>query len=337
MYPPPPRGPGFARTIFTTLAAVIFAGSLALNAYLLLAWGLTSSVGSIRATVIQSGDPTSKIAVIPISGLIMSGAVDKFNRALDAVNDDPTVKALVIELNTPGGGVTASDEIHHRIEQFKARTHKKVIIQMTELAASGGYYIASAGDYLMAEPTTMTGSIGVMMPLFDLTGLGNKYGIHDASLHSTGADFKEVGSPFQTLTPVQKDYLIGLIDQDFATFKSIVVAGRKKATNPLTEPIDKIANGKVYTAKQAKALGLIDSDTAYPDDVYKQAATMAGLTKKPEVVKYQVQSSLLDMFTGKSQLSSPAASTSVNGININVDPELIQNVLSPQPMYLWRR
>ncbi|HWB55074.1 MAG TPA: signal peptide peptidase SppA, partial [Tepidisphaeraceae bacterium] len=314
-----------------TLAAVIFAGSLALNAYLLLAWGLAHNTGYLRTTTLLEGDPSTKIALIPIDGIITDASAKKFNRVLEQVQDDPDVRALIIRLDTPGGTVTASDDIHHMIEQYKASTHNKVIIEMKSLTASGGYYISVAGDYLMAEPTTMTGSIGVLMPQIDLTQLGDKYGIHDDSIHSTGADFKEVGSPLKPETPEQRQYLLDLIDQAFARFKALVVSGRQHATNPLHGDINSIANGKVYTAAEAFSLGLIDNDNGYPEDVYQQAAKMASVSK-PTVVEYQMQETLLEMLSAQSPVKPIQ---SVTGVNLNINSDVIQDLLSPRLMYLW--
>lgn len=332
MFAPPPRcrGGSFARLIFSTIAVLIFLGSLGLNFLLLFFIGMNNNPGFLHSTNIIDGDPNTKIAVVPINGLITASTADKFDRMMRELQKDSDIKALVIQVDSPGGTVTASDEIYHRIQQYKDATHNKVVIDMTSLAASGGYYLSAAGDYIMAEPTTMTGSIGVLMPQIDLTGLGDKYGIHDSSIHSTGADFKEVGSPLKPETPEQQQYLLDLIDQAFARFKSIVVAGRQHATNPLHGDIDKIANGKVYTSKEAKDLGLIDDDAAYPEDAYNQAAKMAGVSK-PTVVKYELQQSIWEMLTSKSPVNPLQNSSAVN---VNVNSDLIQELISPQLMYL---
>jgi protease-4 len=330
VYPPPRRRGGFARAIFTTLAILIFIGSIALNVVLLMMFAIAHPDGHLHSKNLRDGDPATKIAVIPLHGLIGTEAAEKFEHTLREVKDDRDVKALIIELDTPGGSVTASDEIYHQVEQYKADTHNKVIIEMTELAASGGYYISAAGDYVMAEPTTFTGSIGVLMPQLDLTQFGDKYGVHDSSIHSTGADFKEVGSPLKPETPEQQKYLTDLIDEAFARFKSVVVQGRQHASNPLHGDINAIANGKVYSSKEAYALGLIDDDNAYAEDVYDQAAKMAGISR-PTVVKYELQQTFLEMLTAKSSVNPVQ---SVTGVNLNVDGNLLNELLSPRLMYL---
>lgn len=335
VYPPPPRrcGGGFARAIFTTLAVLIFLGSLALNVLLLIALGLTTGGGHLHSKNLRDGDPSTKIAVIPLNGLITEETAQKFEHTLRDIQDDHDVKALIIELDTPGGEVAASDEIYHRIEKYKSETHNKVVMEMTQMAASGGYYIAVSGDYIMAEPTTWTGSIGVLMPELDLTQFGDKYGIHDGSIHSTGADYKEVGSPLKPVTPDQQKYLTNLVDEAFARFKSVIVLGRQNATNPLHGDINAIANGKVYSSQDAMKLGLIDDANAYADDVYDQAAKLASVSR-PTVVKYELQPTLWEMITAKSSLTPVQAA---GGVNINVDSTLVNEFLAPRLMYLCTR
>ena len=207
MFAPPPRcrGGGFARIIFTTIAVLIFVGSLGLNLLLLFFIGLNNNPGFLHSTTLIEGDSNTKIAVVPIDGLITSNLADKFDRILRELQKDSDIKALVIQVDSPGGTVTASDEIYHRIEQYKDITHNKVVIDMTGLAASGGYYLSAAGDYLMAEPTTMTGSIGVLMPQIDLTGLGDKIGLRDNSIHSTGRTSKKSVLPSNPKPPTSSN------------------------------------------------------------------------------------------------------------------------------------
>ncbi|HEY1684998.1 MAG TPA: signal peptide peptidase SppA [Tepidisphaeraceae bacterium] len=330
----PPRKTGCVsgvfRGIFTAVATVIFLGSLVLNVILLAAFAANNGTGHLRSKNLRDGDPGTKIAVIPLEGMITGETAKKFEHTLRDIQDDHDVKGLIVELDTPGGEVTASDEIYHAIERYKTKTNQKVVMQMTQMAASGGYYVAAAGDYVMAEPTTWTGSIGVLMPQLDLTQFGDKYGVHDGSIHSSGADFKEVGSPLKPETPEQKQYLLNLVDEAFARFKGVIVQGRQHATNPLHGDINQIANGKVYSSKDAYALGLIDDDNAYADDVYDEAAKLAGVSR-PTVVKYDLQPTIWEMLTAKSNLSQVQ---SVNGVNVNVDANLMSGLLSPRLMYL---
>ena len=207
-------------------------------------------------------------------------------------------------------------------------------MEMTELAASGGYYVASAGDYVMAEPTTFTGSIGVLMPQLDLTQFGDKYGIHDGSIHSTVRQIsKRSGSPLKPETPEQQQYLVNLIDQAFARFKDIVVKGRKNADQSAARRYRQNRQWQSLLRKGSLRLRLNRNDAnAYADDVYDQAAKMAGVSRPCTIVrKYEMQPTVWEVLTAKSNINPVQ---SVTGINVNVDGNSLTELLSPQLMYL---
>ena len=333
--PPAPRQRGFARAIFTTLATTLFGISIALNIYLILFGALASARSSSRENVVVAGDETQKVAVVPIvNSMMLEKQAEQFDRAMSAVEKDGNVKALVLKIDTPGGAVTSADEMYHRIIVFKQRKPGiPVIVTMAGYATSGGYYAACASDYIFAQPTTITGNIGVLMPNYNMSKLADKWGIEDASLHSTGADYKTAGSWLRPQTPEERAYLLDLIDSAFKQFKSVVSTGRK---DRLTQNIDAIANGKAYTADEAKQLGLVDQ-IGYEADAYQYAAPKAGLTNM-QVVRFDEPASLLDMFTASSTLPQPKASAS-GGVQINgiqVDASKIDELLTPRLLYLWR-
>ena len=333
-YGPPPkaRGGGFVRGVFVTLATTIFGLSLTLNIYLLLASGFLGG-SSQRSSDLVEGDPMQKIAIIPIKGVIMDDASAQFARFLKQAEADSAVKAIVLEIDSPGGSVTASDEIFHRIERFRAdHPSKPVIVSMAGLAASGGYYVACGGDYVFAQPTTLTGNIGVLLPQYNVSELFDKWGIEETTITSQGAPFKNAGSMFRPESPEERAYLQGIADKAFAQFKGVVSKGR---TGRLKKPLVEIANGKIFMADDAKALGLVD-DVGYLHDAYKHAATKAGLSN-PTVVRYQDPPTLMDMLmSGKSNVSGAGASGSVtiNGINVNASD--VYEMTTPRLMYLWR-
>lgn len=337
-YPPPPppaqRG-SFARVIFTTLATSIFGLSIAANIYLLIFTGFLGSGEGAHTTTLVDGDPKQKVAVVPISGVIDDAESERFEKILKRLESDQNVKALVLEIDSPGGGVSASDEMYARILKFKQSKHVPVVVTMGAIAASGGYYISCAADKIVAERTTITGSIGVLMPRYDLSKLGEKYGVSDDSIHSTGATYKTVGSMLKPMSPDERQYVLGLIDDAFGTFKSVVRNGRGSS---LKLPIDQIANGKAYTASEAFRMGLIDQ-VGYKADAYDLAGTMAGLANK-HVVKYEpVQSFWEALGASESayRLGSPAAKTvTINGINLGLDRRWMDEMMTPRLMYIWR-
>jgi protease IV len=337
-YPPPPprQSRGFTRAIFTTLATTIFGISLALNIYLLLFGALMSGRSGSRSNVILEGDETEKVAVVPIvNSMMLEAQAERFDKTMGTVEKDANVKAVVIKIDTPGGAVTAADEMYHRIQVFKQRKPGvPVIVSMGGYATSGGYYAACAADYLIAQPTTITGNIGVILPHYNLDKLADKWGIEDTSIHSTGADYKEAGSMFKPMSETERVYLLGLIDSAFKQFKAVVDTGRK---GKLTQSIDQIANGKAYTADEAKGLGLVDQ-IGYEADAYQYAATKVGL-KNMTVVKFDEPSSLLEMLSSSSKIPTPKADSGGGGVQINgvqIDASKIDELLTPRLLYMWR-
>lgn len=338
MYPPPPpprRQGGFARGIFLTLATTIFGISLLLNIYLLVTAGLFGGGDSTRSNTLLEGDSAQQVAVIPVKGVIMDQAATRLDRFLKQIDTDKNVKALVLEVDSPGGSVSASDQMYHRIERFKTEhPGVPVVVAQEGLAASGAYYISCAGDYLFAQPSALTGNIGVLMPQYNVSELFNKWGIKENTIVSTGATYKEAGSMFKPETPEERAYLQDIADKAFAMFKGVVATGRK---GKLTKPLSEIANGKIYTAADAQALGLVDK-IGYLRDACQYAAKTAGLSR-PNVVRYEERPSLFDALSGKSNVSGASAqagqsSVTINGININADD--IRDLLTPRLMYLWR-
>jgi protease-4 len=350
MYPPPMMFPpgmfaprrSFARTIFTTLATALFGLSITLNLYLLAfsvfsgGFGFSHGQG-IQQTVLVEGELKETVAVIPVSGMILGGTAERFNQILTAVEKDANVKAVVIDVDTPGGAVTPSDEIHARIDRFRQQyPNRPVVVTMGGLATSGGYYIACAGEYVFAQPTTLTGNIGVILPRYNLSKLANSYGVEEVTVAAPEGGFKNAGSPFTPINSRDDKYLQGLIDDAYGRFKTVVDTGRK---GKLTDTIEKIANGKVYTAQEAKKLGLVDQ-LGYAIDAYDKAAALAHLSNK-QVVKYDKAAGLFETLLGSESRSglpqrSAGGGTTINGINVNVSADLLDELNRPRLMYLWR-
>src|SRR5688572_6224672 len=326
--PPPPQRGGFVRAVFMTMALAIFSVSIILNLFLLAGSGLSalasSDVGTVT-NVISDGDASQKVAVIPIDSVIDTPARDRFEKAIKQVEDDASVKALVIEVDTPGGTVTASDEIYHRILKFKSRRNIPVVTAMGGMATSGGYYVACATDEIFVQPTTLTGNIGVVMQRFNYSGAMEKLGVADASVTPEGAKFKDLGSPYKPETPEGTAYLRGFAEDFYGQFKAIVETGRK---GKLKDTIEKIADGRVFTAAEALKLGLVDQQ-GYSTDAYDRAASLASLSN-PTVVRYQHQPSLFEAFGVK------WGGTSSQGINVSIDPSALHELTTPRAMYIWR-
>ena len=210
-----------------------------------------------------SGSGNDKILLVDVSGMISSEDKESFytypsmiatiKEELTRASRDESVKALVLRINTPGGTVTASDIIHHELKLFKASRKIPVIASIMDVGASGGYYIASAADRILAHPSTVTGSIGVIMLTVNAHGLLEKVGVEATAI--TSGPRKDMGSPFRVMTPEERGIFQALIDSFYQRFLSVVQDGRP---NLQMEQIKKLADGRIYTGDQAKAAGLVD-------------------------------------------------------------------------------
>ncbi len=323
--PPRQRG-GFARAVFTTLATTVLGLSIALNVYLLIYLGISSGQG-LQQDVLRRGDPAQKVAVLPVKGVIDSRVATQFVEMLQEARNDVAVKAIVVEVDTPGGDVTASDVIYRTISNYR-RDYPSVpvVISQGGLATSGGYYVSVAGDHIFAQPTTLTGNIGVLMPGYNLHQLFERWGITETTIESSGADFKNAGSMFKPEDPLERAYFQSIADAMFEQFKTVIVEGRGSR---FQGDIDAVANGKVYVAKEAKELTLID-DIGYLNDAWNWAAQKASLTN-PHVVRFERAPTLSDLLSAQSDVSP----TANGGVNIRIDAELIDRLATPRVMYLW--
>lgn len=330
----PPRKSGVGRLIVIGVLTIMLLFSGLLNLVLLVGMMGEGMESAAAQKVLVKGDAASRIAVVPLSGMLMDEEAQRFARLMDQIEADASVKGLVVDIDTPGGSVTASDEIYHRLRTFKQNRSVPVVIAQGALATSGGYYVSCAGDYVFAQPSTLTGNIGVVMPRYNFSKLADKWGIEDSSLHSTGSDFKTVGSPLRPETAEQRQYIQDLTDQTFALFQQVVKQGRAKAMGQKQATIQQVSSGKAFTAGEALKLGLIDQ-IGYRDEAYAKAATLASLSKY-QVVRFEETPSLLDLLSMRSGMSGgKAQSVSVNGANINVDGRALREWLTPRMMYLW--
>ncbi|MBM4306396.1 MAG: signal peptide peptidase SppA [Deltaproteobacteria bacterium] len=240
----------------------------------------TSRSGS---TKFSFGD---KIAVIDIRGLITQspGIIE----ALHQYDEDEGVKAIILRIDSPGGGVGPSQEIYREVMKIKANQKKKVITSMGSVAASGGYYIASASDLIVANPGTITGSIGVIMEFTNIEELFKKIGIKGVVLKS--GEHKDIGSPFREMTAEEKTLIQSVIDNVHQQFIQAVAEGRKMDRSKVAQ----VADGRILTGEQAKQLGLVDQ-LGNLQDAIDAAAKMVGIEGKPIVLYPKRKFSLLEL------------------------------------------
>jgi protease IV len=214
-----------------------------------------------------------KVAVIPVNGLI-SDSESTIEQLKRFVKDD-SIKAIVLRINSPGGGVAPSQEIYEEVK--KARAKKPVIASMGALAASGGYYIACAAQRVYANPGTITGSIGVIMPFMNVKDLVEKIGLKGMTVKS-GA-FKDMGSPLRDMTPREQELLQGVVDNVHLQFVNAVAEGRNLDRND----VPRIADGRIFTGEQAKELGLVDV-LGNLEDAISDAGRLGKISGEPKVV-----------------------------------------------------
>jgi protease IV len=277
-----------------------------------------------------SGDGTDKVAIVPIEGTIapaddtMGGVLptttpEGLADALSQAGDDPSVVAVVLEINSPGGGVTASDEMHQSILDFERNTDKPVVVSMQDVTASGGYYISTAADRIVANETTLTGSLGVIFEITNFAEAANKYGIKQVVIKS--GKYKDIGSAFREMTPEERDIFQSIVDDSYSQFVHVISVGRDIPE----ERVREIADGRVYSGLQAKKLGLVDSFGGL-DEASDIAGKLAGKSDTT-VVRYVQQPTFTDTLLARLAPEKPQAEQILDAAGLN---------LEPKPYYLYR-
>ncbi|WNF22031.1 signal peptide peptidase SppA [Mesobacillus jeotgali] len=240
--------------------------------------------------IIEEGDMLSKIAVLSINGVIQdTGDAESFfesplynHRAfmeqLDYVKENDDVKAIILQVNSPGGGVVESAQIHDKIKEIQKETKKPVYVSMGSMAASGGYYVSAPADKIFASPETLTGSLGVIMQGVNYAGLAEKYGVEFTTIKS--GPYKDIMSPSRPMTEDERKILQSMIDNSYEGFVKVISEGRGMSV----EQVKDIADGRIYDGRQAKQLKLIDG-FGYLEDVIESVRKDENLGDAT-VVKY---------------------------------------------------
>lgn len=271
------------------------------------------------------GSGKDKIAVISVEGVILEmpasifssgNVVSRTVKQLQQAAADADVKAVIITVDSPGGGVTASDIIYNEVAATKA-AGKKVVILMKDVAASGGYYISCPADKILAHPTTITGSIGVIFQTINVSGLMTDFKVKAETVKS--APMKDIGSGFRDMTPEERQVLQDMIDEMYERFVSLVADGRSMTP----EEVKKVAQGQIYAASKAKELGLVD-EIGYWDDAVAEAMSLAGI-QQATVIRYASPPGLMQLL-GEMKADGPLPGSA---------KALAEGLATPRPMYLW--
>ena len=244
---------------------------------------------SLMIALLHKGVPTGdKVALVRIEGPI----IDSKN-AVDEIKDyakDTSIKAIVLRVDSPGGAVAPSQEIYEEVR--KATAKKKVVVSMGSLAASGGYYISAPASRIVANPGTLTGSIGVIMEIPNIEGLMSKVGVKTEVIKS--GRHKDMASVFRGIGKEERVILQDVLDDVHDQFIRSVAEGRKM----LPDDVRKIADGRIFTGKQALAAGLVD-ELGNLEDAIKAAAKLSGIKGEPEVVSKKEKLSFRELLRGQ--------------------------------------
>jgi protease-4 len=351
--PAPPRAAGLGIPLFfSCLFNFVLLGVVCVGCLGYLFFGSSgSSTDQALAEKFHSGNTGAKdkIAIVHIDGPLLEGFLNYPHKEIEASAKDKSVKAVVLRINSPGGSITASDDLHRRLVELrdgnprKNLSGKPLVVSMASLAASGGYYISMPARVLVAERTTLTGSIGVFAAFPNFAEMGRKYGFKMETIKAGAV--KDAGSMFKEMTPQERQVWQDMVNNAYAQFQAVVEEGRpdlkgkleekvfareievKDADGKVTkEPYSRYrADGGIFTAEQAKQLGLIDK-IGYLDDAVKEAAQVAGLSEEYRAVTYERPKSLTSLLLG---LHNQPPSV--------LDPARLAEGLTPRLWYLAPR
>lgn len=319
------------------IALMVAAATMTLPGCVIIPFGSFSP--ELREVTIRPGGWfASKVAVIDVDGVISSrgggmfgpaNLVSEIDEELKLIEHDGSVKAVVLRVNSPGGGVTASDLLYRRLSQFREKRNIPVYASMMDMAASGGYYVSMAADKVFASPTTVTGSIGVIAVFPEGESLLSKIGLNFSVIKS--GDFKDIGSLFRHMKPEERELLQKVVLSMYDRFVEVVSKGRPNLTE---DRIRELADGRIYTAEQAHASGLVDG-IAYIDEVVEKVEVEAGI-RHARIVTYRrwssggaslfAQTPQQDYSAGGSgwlnslRGNSPPSNTQINLLNVGDSP-----------------
>jgi protease-4 len=316
--------------LLVVAAGILLLGGLALVGASLSIPGRVARAGVDEAPHLDeiwaSGHGETKVVAIPLHGMILldqesglfgsvAGSADMALKSIRRATHDAKVRALILQIDSGGGGLTASDVLYQALQDFKARgPGRKVVSVFGDMAASGAYYVALASDHIVAHPTTVTGSIGVMMQSFNVRELSRKAGIEDVTIKS--GKNKDILNPFEEVDPEQIEMLQGIVDEFHGRFVALVAQDRGL---PEAE-VRAFADGRVVTASDALSLGLVDQ-IGYWNDATQALAGILGVPQV-KVFRYEERFSF-SSFLKSWQNWKPAAG-------------LWSRLGSPRFYYVWR-
>lgn len=300
-------------------------------------WGEMIGISSdIKEEVREKGTSPDKIAVLRLDGVIMDGGAgsllagsaydhQRFLKQLEHAGEDPSVKGVVLRVNTPGGGVVESAEIAEKVMELQTEHKKPVYISMASTAASGGYYISAPATKIIAHPSTLTGSIGVIVESFNYSEFAKKHGLDTNTI--TSGKHKDILSPSRKMTDEERDIMQSIVDDMYEEFVQVIVDGRDMPE----KEVKQLADGRVYSGNQAKELQLVDELGSLDDtiSILKKDYQLKGA----QVVEYKNGPGLgIDQFIGSKVQNMFGSEVDLFELN-----DLIRQSNAPRPMYLYAK
>jgi protease-4 len=304
------------------LPAVVCAGMLAIFSISTASLTAAAPTGSMASEHVSGPFSGPAIAILDVSGTIVSGESGPFDTSTVAASgdllplirqaaQDSDVRAILLRVNSPGGSVVPADEIYHALRE----SGKPIVVLMGDLAASGGYYISMAADYIVANPNSLTGSIGVISQFPDAHGLLEKLGVQFTIIKS--GEVKDIGSPYRTMTESEQALWQAIIDETYEGFLWIVADGRGLTV----EQVRPLADGRIFTGAQALELKLIDA-LGYEQDALAKAAELGKIEGTPRVIRLATRQSVWGLLGSR-----------ISGISLPA--EWIREVMGPSLEYRW--
>ncbi|WP_305849981.1 signal peptide peptidase SppA [Staphylococcus hyicus] len=309
---------GIVMSIVTTLASNFFNGGM-------------TDFDQVPTTVVKNGSPSHQIAEVVVKGEITGNASggllggEGYNhklilKQLDTIKNDDSIKGVLLTVNTPGGGTYESDELYQKLKEVKTKG-KKIYVQMETIAASGGYYISMPADKIYAGPQTLTGSIGVISQSMDYSELLKNLGIKTNTIKS--GSHKDIMSPQREMTNEERDILQSINKDSFDQFVNVIKEGRHMSE----DKVRKLADGRIYSAQQAKAHNLID-EIGYKNEALKAMKKELKL-KNPQIITFDTsQQGLGSLFGIKTTFESLQT-------NVKQIKNILNNQSDTRPMYLY--
>jgi protease-4 len=345
VYPTTPPSEGrpvsFYLAIFLALLLVL---SVGLNLVLLVLGVVRSAAGSLGVgeasdanfeivAVGGDNDARDRILRVPVEGAIAEtatpligapgGTVTQIERALRLAKRDESIKGVLLFINSPGGGVTDSDLIYRKVRQFRQETSKPVVALFGDTAASGGYYIACACEHIMAQGTTITGSIGVILSAWNFHEAAHKVGVKSVDIVSPRTPYKTMLSSTKPVDEVEVAIARGIVDEMYERFVDVVAEGRPELER---DRIVTLADGRIYSAQQARQAGLIDGVGTEQDAIeLMKARAKVGSVK---VVEQRRRISFFDVLTGAHKPAPPPSLEQALGT-------FVSKTTGPRLLYFW--